>query len=151
MLRSWARLASTGRLGVGLVEAFGSPYTLQDAGVLVRERVTQRAESFLSLLRTQVYSIPRSPYRWLLEVAGYPWVRVRSLVHAHGLERTLAELYAAGVYLDISEFKGKKPVIRRGQVFHFAPADVDLVHSASLMIESSGSSGRPIKIGRAHV
>lgn len=144
MVRPWTRLASTARLGVGLFEAFGSPYTLQDAGVLMHERIKQRAESFLSLLRTTVYSIPASPYRWLLETAGYPWERVRTLVRAGGLERTLAELATSGVYLDINEFKGKKPVIRDGRTLNFADADVDLVHGASLLVESSGSHGRPL-------
>ncbi len=138
-----ARAWSAGRFGIELYDAFGALYSLEAARALMQERVQRRAESFLSLCRA-IFSNPGTPYHWLLEGAGYTWERVRELVRARGLEGTLAQLATEGVYLDINEFKGKKPVVRGGRTRHFSASEVDSPQTASLDVQSSGSSGRPM-------
>lgn len=140
----WRRLRSAGRFGIELFDAFASPYSLEEARTLMRDRIEQRTESFLSLCRTAIYSSPNTPYRWLLEGAGYTWERLAASVRGRGLERALAQLAADGVYLDINEFKGKKAVVRGGRTLRFSAADVDLAQPGALTVQSSGSRGRPL-------
>jgi hypothetical protein len=58
-------------------------------------------------------SAPR-PYRRLLEIAGCAPGDLEALVLREGVEGALEQLYRAGVYLTLDEFKGRCPVVRGG-------------------------------------
>jgi hypothetical protein len=82
---------------------------------MVRGGLTRRIPVFLDMLERAVFAHPASPYRPLLEAAGYDLPRVTALVHARGLEGALAQLAADGVHVAIEEYKRRRPV-RRGRL-----------------------------------
>jgi hypothetical protein len=99
------------------------------------------------LLRTRVASAGRFGIA-LFHAFGNPYSldearACRDHRSRQGLDAGLGQLAADGVYLDINEFKGKKPLIRRGRTRHFSPTELDVAQGASVPIQSSGSSGRP--------
>ncbi len=108
----------------------------------VRARLAHRAEAFLWSVEHLVFAHGSSPYRPLLDLAGYDLPRLKHLVAAQGLDAALDRLREDGVYVRIEEYKGRAPVIRRGRVFHFRDRDFanprarELLHS-----RSSGSRG----------
>jgi len=93
----------------------GHPATSTTATRLLREGLERRVPAFLDMLERAVFAQPASPYRPLLDHAGYGFDRIRALAHEHGIERTLERLAAAGVYVAIEEYKGKREV-RRGSL-----------------------------------
>ena len=92
--------------------------------MLVKHLVS-RDESFLRILESGIYANPRSPYRKLLLHAGVEFADVVSLVRRHGVEGTLAQLYEAGVYVTLNEFKGRRPIERPGLQIGVRPQDFD--------------------------
>ncbi|HEY1342890.1 MAG TPA: hypothetical protein VGF59_35550 [Bryobacteraceae bacterium] len=85
-----------------------------DPAAALRESLARREENFVSLVRAGIYENPRSPYQALLRLAGCRFEDLRDSVRRNGLERTLEDLRAAGVYLTHEEVKGA-PVLRHGQ------------------------------------
>jgi hypothetical protein len=107
----------------------------------MRIRVEGRVDHFLSLCESAIYANPRSPFRSLLQGAGYTWERLSAFARARGLETALAQLATDGVYLDINEFKGKKPIVRGALTLRLDESDLDLVTGPSVFLQSSGSRG----------
>ena len=131
--------------GLSLLDALANPYTVTQARELLQDRIKNRITNFLSLCRLKIYSERNNPYRELLHSAGYTWDRLEDEVYLNGLEPTLSQMAEDGVYLDINEFKGKKPIIRKGLTIHLAASDLDMVTGPSVPLESSGSSGIKMK------
>lgn len=132
------------RLHLALLRLFRYRVT-SSAGVeqQLRARLAQREENFLGAVEQLVFANPRSPYRPLLETAGYDWPRLQQLVMARGLEAALDQLFADGVYVSIREFKGIEPATRRGRTFHFHEDDfVNPLVRGALQSRSSGSRSR---------
>jgi hypothetical protein len=50
---------------------------------------------------------------------------IENMVWDKGLESTLLALRKGGVYITFEEFKGRKPIVRNGQVFHTKEHDFD--------------------------
>jgi len=121
------------------------PLTPERAYALVRQRMAERQDEFLRTLEQAVFGFPASPYRPLLQAAGYDLTRVRALVRSEGVEGALRRLCDAGVYVAIEEFKGLMPVRRDGQTFHFSEADFHnpLIRSG-LVAASGGTRSRGI-------
>lgn len=116
--------------------------TLDEAKQIVRERLEQREENFLRLVEKCVYGYPRSPYLALLKMAGCELGDLRALVRHKGLESALCDLRAAGVYVTFEEFKGRKPMVRNGNVIRAKPnAWNNPSISQSFATESGGSGG----------
>src|SRR5579885_1795052 len=84
-----------------------------------------RDESFLRIIERGIYANPRSPYRKLLLHAGVEFGDIAQLLHQLGIERTLDRLYDEGVYVTLDEFKGRRPIRRRGLEFPVRPQDFD--------------------------
>jgi hypothetical protein len=87
--------------------------------------MSRRTENFLRLVEQGVYGVPRSPYLALLKLAGCQLSDLRALVANKGLEGALRELRAAGVYVTYEEFKGRKPIVRKGLTLPVAARDFD--------------------------
>jgi hypothetical protein len=127
--------------GLSLLDALSHPYSANQAQELMRDRLDSRSASFISLCMSTIFKNPDNPFAMLLHSAGYTPDRLENSVSSRGLETTLSDLANKGVYLDIEEFKGKKPVIRRGLSLHFSASDVDKVAGPSVYLQSSGSRG----------
>src|SRR5205814_387932 len=95
---------------------------LELARKLVRQRLQDRPNAFLEVLRTQVLSAPTNPYRQLLRAAGCELGDVEVLLRHDGLEAALIALQRAGVYLTVDELKGRKPVTRGSLTLSINPA-----------------------------
>jgi hypothetical protein len=112
----------------------------------------RRHAGFLDTIERTIFAHRGSPYRPLLESAGYDLARIRSLVSEEGVEGTLHRLCQDGVYVSIEEFKGIKEVRRGKRTFRFDPSAFDnpLVHSG-LQASSGGtrSAGVPTTISFA--
>lgn len=127
----------------GLWEMAGRP-RVADPVAEVRSRLLLREETFLQLARERVFESPRSPFHRMFALAGCSYSDLAASVRGKGLERTLAELDAAGVHLTHEEFKQRVPVVRLGQEIPLNESSFS-APSAKGFIESTsgGSSGRP--------
>jgi hypothetical protein len=130
------------------------PITLDAACASLAERLRRRDETFLEKLRLDIYSRPSSPYFQLLQHAGCDFGDVEAGVRRDGLEDTLLQLFRAGVYLTVDEFKGRKTA-RRGSAEVIARPDMLQAPRASyhLPARSSGSrsQGTPVMIDLAFI
>lgn len=92
---------------------------------LVAHHQARRAEALVEIFERAVFANPHSPYLPLLERAGIELGDVVAMVAGDGVERTLEQLYAAGVRISIDEFKGRVPIARPGLELHARPEDFD--------------------------
>jgi hypothetical protein len=107
-------LAMAARLIADLKTFLQQPLTLEESRQLLRDRLARRDESFLDIMARAVFKNARSPYRRLLEQANIRYGDVEGWVRHDGVEGALAELYEAGVYVTLDEFKGRRPIRRAG-------------------------------------
>ena len=106
-----------------LRKVFKDPLTLEESEKIISYRLKRRKENFLEVMEKAIFAFPESPYKILLQRAGYGYEDVRKLVESRGIEETLIVLFEKGVYIDILEFKGKKPVVRGKDIFRFREKD----------------------------
>jgi hypothetical protein len=131
-----------GRFPFALRRFLRSTLTLEDARRIIRERMEHREQSFLRVVERSVYGSPASPYLRLLRIAGCELGDLRALVKQKGLEGTLRQLRAAGVYVTFEEFKGRKPIVRNGTAIPVKPRDFDNPFARrDFVAQSSGSTG----------
>src|SRR5688572_20807779 len=90
--------------------------TLDEARAMIEGRLAQREVNFLRLIERGIFGYSKSPYLPLMKQAGCEVGDIKYLLRAEGLEKTLHSLRDAGVYIGFEEFKGRKPVVRGGQV-----------------------------------
>lgn len=111
----------------------------------LRGRLAGREELFLSSVEHLIFANSSSPYRPLLELAGYDLPKVRQVVAARGLDAALDQLRVDGVYVRIQEFKGGEPTVRHGRTFQFHERDFanpsvrGILHTRSSGSRSSGT------------
>jgi hypothetical protein len=121
---------------------------LDEAKAIVAERMDKREDNFLRIVERSIYSYPASPYLPLLRMAGCELGDLRKLVKQKGLEGALRELRAAGVYITFEEFKGRKPIERRGQTITVTASDFDNPRiRRDFTLRTGGSTGAAIKVG----
>ena len=113
------------RFALGLRGFFRQKITIAEAQAIIQRRMAKRNTNFLRLMERGVFGYPKSPYRPLLELAGCELEDIRNMVLAKGLEPTLRELRESGVYITFEEFKGRRPLVRNGKVFHIKPQQFD--------------------------
>jgi len=87
-----------------------------------------------------IYNNPVSPYRKLLELAGCELGDLESLVRNEGIEAALLRLYRQGVYLTVSEAKGREPVVRGRVKFSIRAEQLAKPKVAGALISQSGGS-----------
>ena len=115
--------------------------------------IRRRSASFLKMLEHAVFAVPSSPYRRLLEHADVGMPDLRRSVEEKGVDGTLSDLHAAGVYLTLGEFKGRTPVIRDGLTIETRTRDFDNPLSGRHFVSQTGgsrSSGTRIYVDLAH-
>lgn len=124
------RLARMGRVLTSLCGGFsygtaviGEPITSASAIAAVQARMKTRQAVFLDTVERAIFANSSSPYRRLLDAAGYDLARFRTLVLAHGVEAALSQLAHDGVYVSIEEFKGFHEARRGGRTFRFSERD----------------------------
>ncbi|HEY5595928.1 MAG TPA: hypothetical protein VIL47_01520 [Candidatus Bipolaricaulota bacterium] len=123
------------------------PITLEQAKAIVRQRMAQREENFLSLVERAIYHNPRSPYLPLLKLAHCELGDLQRSVRSKELEATLRELHQAGVYITFEEFKGRTPIVRNGKTIPVHVEDFNNPHlSHYYQAESGGTTGKGVRV-----
>lgn len=125
------------------------------AGQVIEQRLRQREQSFLHIVREFVFGYTASPYLKLMQNAGLELGDVEALVHREGLENALRELLKAGVYLKVDEFKGRSDAVRGSQSIETGPLQLRNPRSQfHIPVHSGGSrtgQGTPVVIDLAYV
>lgn len=124
-----------------------NPVTIQEARATLDRRFERREEDFVELLGRTIYGHAASPYHALLRHAGCDLGDVARLVREEGIEGALGVLLKHGVYLTVSEFKGRNPLRRGSATIAVEPGSfrnpASVLHGLGA---SSGSRGRPTVI-----
>jgi hypothetical protein len=79
------------------------PLTPEECRARLTRQLEQREASLLSILERGVFGNAQSPYLALARQARIDRGDLASSVRQHGVERTLGELYDAGVYVTLDE------------------------------------------------
>jgi hypothetical protein len=128
------------RLAWGLRKFLREPITLEQSREIIRQRLQNREQNLLAMVKRAIYDNEASPYLKLLKWAGCEYGDFEKMVRSDGIEPALRKIYEAGVYISIEEFKGKKEVIRGGKVFTFKESDFDNPFLVRHFEASSGAS-----------
>jgi hypothetical protein len=130
------------------------PWHPAEARRVVEARLRQRETTFLALVRSAVYANPASPYRALLAAAGCEHGDLVALVRRDGIEGALARLLREGLYLTVDEFKGRRPLTRRGVSTLVTAEGLQNPHTAVHVINQSGQTrgvGTPVQVDLRYV
>ena len=131
----------------GIAKFLREPADLIRARKVIARGLELRTEHFLEMAEQKIYANARSPYRRLLLHSGIELADLGRMVQESGLEGTLEQLYDAGVYITLAEFKGREPVRRNGLEFPVQESDFD---NSSLGREfawsSSGTRAAPARL-----
>jgi hypothetical protein len=129
--------------GFGM-DVLRGPVRVSNATVAVQRRLASRQDSFLRMVEHGIFAHAPSPYRPLLDTAGYDLARIRALVARTGVEEALRTLCVAGVYVSFEEAKGIREARRGARTFRFKQEDfLNPFGQSGLRTSSSGSRGRP--------
>ena len=125
-----------------LRKVLNDPLSLDQSRSILRSRIENRTNNFLESIEETIFQHSDSPYKILLERAGYNFEDVRRSVEEMGIEGTLKVLCEKGVYIDILEFKGKKEVVRGKDVYRFQEKDFsNPLLTTGLKTRSGGTRG----------
>jgi len=109
-----------------------------------------REQAFLDKTRLDIFGYPDRPYAQLMRCAGCEYGDIEAAVRRDGLDATLKTLLAAGIYLTIDEFKGRKPARRGSTEIDVQPAMLQAPRASYHLPARSGGSrgkGTPVMIG----
>jgi hypothetical protein len=116
----------------------------------IEARLARRGADLEALVERIGFRRPSSLYGRLLAAAGCEPGDVRRLLAREGVEGALVQLYQAGVYLSVEEFKGRAEVVRGSMTL---PAGPDAVRNPAARFHvparssgSRGGAGTPILI-----
>ncbi|MFO1429191.1 MAG: hypothetical protein U1F76_03485 [Candidatus Competibacteraceae bacterium] len=142
------RIRQLVHLAGGFRRFLQTPVSYDQAVGDIRRRLENRDRDFSALAQRLIYDIPSSPYRKLLLWAGCDWADLCANVKTHGLEKTLKQLWDAGVYLTLEEFKSGIPISRPGLNIETGESDFDNPFLGSHRLEgaTSGSRGRSTRV-----
>ncbi len=117
-----------------------------DPVAAVRERFERRDVDFVMNVKRVIFDNPANPYHLLFRAAGCEYSDFAASIQRKGIEGTLADLHREGVYVAHDEFKGRKPIVRRGVEVQAAPKSfANPFVKTTLGGSSSGSSGAPVR------
>jgi hypothetical protein len=119
------RLGQLVELGLGLPRFLREPVTVESATEQLRRGLDARPTRFLDIARRLIYGHAASPYRALLRWAGCDYADLEASVARDGIEPTLRRLREAGVYVELAELKGRKPIERPGLCLAPSATDFD--------------------------
>lgn len=124
-----------------------NPINPDRAKTVLNLRFKNRANNFLNMMKYDIFGHHDNIYRKLLERVDCQFEDIRVLVNKEGVEGALNELFRAGVYLTLDEFKGRAPVIRGSASFSIQSNGFQRGTSPSgFKIHTSGSSGRSVYV-----
>lgn len=133
-------LTMCARLIFGLKDFIQVKMTFEDARAAIKKRMEHREENFLRVIKKGIFEYKKSPYLALLKLCHCEYNDIVKLVSRHGLEETLKIIKDDGVYIKIEEFKGKKPIIRKGKEFIVREKDFDNPYMSSCYEIRSGGT-----------
>ena len=134
-------------LAAGLRSFLGQRLSVGQARDLIRQRLDRREDHFLGMLAAGIFTVPSSPYRPLLDMAGCSLGDIRASVRTRGIEATLRRLRDEGVYVTFEEFKGRKPIVRRGKAVAAAPSDFfSPLRNTHYWVETGGTTGSAMRV-----
>jgi len=142
------------RFALGLRSFLRNPMSPEESLRILHERLANREQNFLDLVRTRIYGYEKSPYRFVLEQAGCEFGDIEASVRSHGLEGALRELRRSGVYVGFEEFKSGTPIVRNGKEFPVQPHDFDNPYLGPAYGAASGGStgaGTRVQIDLDHL
>ena len=126
----------------GLRGFLSTTIDFEQAKATLTEQLHRREQAFLHVVKEGIYGNPRSPYKRLLQHAGYQFEDVEALVYAQGIEGALEKLHDDGVYVTLDEFKGRTPIRRPGLEVPVSAFDFDNpLLTAHYQGSTSGSRG----------
>ena len=128
------------RFAWGLREFLKEPITLEQSRQVIKQRLAEREDNLLSIVKKAIYEHKASPYLKLLRLAGCEYGDFEKIVRSEGVEASLKKIADEGVFISIEEFKGKKDVIRGGKAFRFKERDFDNPYLSGHLQASSGAS-----------
>lgn len=142
------------RFLAGLPRFLRRRMSYEEARGIIQRRLGEREANFLSSMERGVFGNPRSPYRPMLQLAGCELGDLVRSVREHGIEATLLNLRAAGVYVTFEEFKGRQPIVRGGQTIPARGEDFDNRNFKQYYSVSTGGSsgvGRRVSMDLTHL
>jgi hypothetical protein len=83
----------------------------------IKKRIANREHNFLNLVHKGIFQNHNSPYLKLLQPKKIGFDDLKAWVLKDGIESTLHLLESEEIYFTVDEFKGKKPVERKGLKF----------------------------------
>jgi hypothetical protein len=113
------------RYAVGVPRFLRQPLTPDECRHAIERQLENREHAFLAILQRGVFENARSPYRRLCEHIGIDYGDIARLVCDHGLERTLDQLYDAGVHVSLEESRGHRPLVRGALELPVRPRDFE--------------------------
>ncbi len=147
MRRLFGELGMAARYARRLPEYLRNPLTPGDCREMLKAQLARREREFLRILEMGVFQRRRSPYRALLTWAGVEFGDVERLTQAEGVEGTLQQLYDAGVYIALDEFKGRRPLVRKGLELPLRAEDFDNPLTRAVFTgRTGGSRGIPRRL-----
>ena len=152
-LNSLSELGIFGRLLADLGPFLHHTLTPEECHRRARAGLEQRSARFLATVEKGVFGVPGSPYRRLMEHAGVAPADLRRSVADKGVEGTLSELHASGVYVTLDEFKGRRPIVRGGLTVETRSRHFDNPLTLKHMMTQTGGSrsqGTRIYVDLAH-
>lgn len=132
--------ARTVRFTFGFKDYLRDKVDFSGIRAFLKARMARREESFLSLLRRGIFEYKKSPYAQLLALARLTYGDVERSVSRIGLDETLKMLCSEGIFVTIEEFKGRKPLVRKGKSFSFREKDFDNPYIAACYERRSGGT-----------
>ncbi|MCL6544633.1 MAG: hypothetical protein K6T61_05360 [Bryobacteraceae bacterium] len=130
------------RFAAGLRTFLDRKMTLEEARRIHADSFAQRSQSFLTLLRG-VYGAAGNPYRALLRWAGVEYGDLERMVRQDGVEAALEKLYDGGVHVSLEEFKGRRPLERKGLYLQLREGSFDNpLARGAFEVRTGGSTGR---------
>ena len=140
MLSLFDQLKMYWRFAWGLRRFLKEPVTLEQCREIIRQRLQNREQNLLLLVKRAIYENKTSPYLKLLKLAGCEYGDFEQMVKSDGIEPALKKLASEGVYVSVEEFKGKKEIIRGGEIFKFKEKDFDNPFTSGHLETRSGAS-----------
>jgi hypothetical protein len=128
------------RFAAGLVRHLRQPLARERAGEGVSRRLAGRRQALAELLERRVWRAARSPYRRLLEAAGWEPAKLGRHLEQVGVERALSDLAESGVYVSLEEFKGRRPIVRGSTTIAVTEDDFDNPDLTSRLDVKSGGT-----------
>lgn len=129
-----------GRYLAGLREFWQAPPNWHDAKGTIRQWLAERESAFESMVRRHIFGNPASPYLRLMEAARFTEEQVCKMIRTAGVEGSLRQLYEAGVYVTLDEFKGRRPIRRANLEMPVTSASFNVVDSGRYLTSHTGGS-----------